>query len=575
MKKRFLSLALFLTLLSSLLLTPVSAASQFRDVSETDWFYEAVNEAAKLGIVNGTGDGLFSPNQQVTKLQFITMLIRAACATEPAMQFISDIIQSTNATEKANDVDYLVMLIEQEYDETYIDYLSENYPSASDENWWTKYVYCADRLGLFSNMYYEPSEIENLYNGNDSLCNRVEMGNYVYWFLWQEFLGEYDYDIDDASLDIAYSPDYAGFIPDMPTVKNFPWDADNISYVFISGIINGIDENRTFDPTGVMTRGQACQVIYKLLNEDKRTPISQEDIKQYVVDRSLKEVPEDIRGVFDKTAEEMKIDTKLWFDQLPEETKGSLDGLNYYYVENDYDTTICSFDTDNVHFYEQNMKKTIVRGYKVLDDHLLAVADQSYTEYYDEEKGTWVYTDKSLRDVNYYFFAIKDNKFYSQKLAKPNKDETCVNDVVRVYNIITAEQAKEMKTGTFSLSDAIGVWSTNMLSGVLNLKYPETTIVITEDTTSLSINGQTYSCKPLGNDRFELSANGKKDIYTMWTPKMDEKYLGMLYLKYDSNSLDCDALGIFSADNIYYYDDFREDQFFYLILCYEQTDMEQ
>lgn len=55
----------------------VNATNKFRDVSTSDYFYQAVMWALSKGIVNGTSDTTFSPNQSCTRAQIITMLYRA------------------------------------------------------------------------------------------------------------------------------------------------------------------------------------------------------------------------------------------------------------------------------------------------------------------------------------------------------------------------------------------------------------------------------------------------------------------------------------------------------------------
>ncbi len=50
----------------------------FTDVPSNAWYYDAVNWAAANGIVNGVGDGKFSPNAPVTREQTVTILRRFA-----------------------------------------------------------------------------------------------------------------------------------------------------------------------------------------------------------------------------------------------------------------------------------------------------------------------------------------------------------------------------------------------------------------------------------------------------------------------------------------------------------------
>ena len=54
----------------------VSAAG-FKDIKETDWFAEAVGKLSELDIVNGLPDGSFNPQGEVTRAQFIKMLVQA------------------------------------------------------------------------------------------------------------------------------------------------------------------------------------------------------------------------------------------------------------------------------------------------------------------------------------------------------------------------------------------------------------------------------------------------------------------------------------------------------------------
>ena len=61
--------------------TPAQSVS-FSDVSSSAWYYDVVKECASRGIVNGVGDGKFTPDDQLTSAQFITMLTRTFYANE-------------------------------------------------------------------------------------------------------------------------------------------------------------------------------------------------------------------------------------------------------------------------------------------------------------------------------------------------------------------------------------------------------------------------------------------------------------------------------------------------------------
>jgi hypothetical protein len=50
----------------------------FADVKAGDWFYPYVNAAAKYGIVNGVGEGVFGTGQNVTRQDIAVMLYNIA-----------------------------------------------------------------------------------------------------------------------------------------------------------------------------------------------------------------------------------------------------------------------------------------------------------------------------------------------------------------------------------------------------------------------------------------------------------------------------------------------------------------
>ncbi len=54
-----------------------SASVKFNDVKENDWYFDYVTELAEKGIVSGNGNGGFAPNANVTREQFLKMLLEA------------------------------------------------------------------------------------------------------------------------------------------------------------------------------------------------------------------------------------------------------------------------------------------------------------------------------------------------------------------------------------------------------------------------------------------------------------------------------------------------------------------
>jgi len=54
-----------------------STTSVYNDVKETDWYYEAVKTLTSKGIVSGDGTGYFYPTNNVTREQFVKMILEA------------------------------------------------------------------------------------------------------------------------------------------------------------------------------------------------------------------------------------------------------------------------------------------------------------------------------------------------------------------------------------------------------------------------------------------------------------------------------------------------------------------
>lgn len=76
MKRRILCLALALVICLGLFPSEAFAATTFKDVNASDWFYDAVQYAYDNGMMSGTGDGRFSPNYTTTRGMLVAVLYR-------------------------------------------------------------------------------------------------------------------------------------------------------------------------------------------------------------------------------------------------------------------------------------------------------------------------------------------------------------------------------------------------------------------------------------------------------------------------------------------------------------------
>lgn len=84
-KERMKRIALLTAALVVLLTVPISAASPFSDVRQTDWFASYVETARDLGIVSGYPDGSFKPSRQVSYGEFLAMAMRGQGTSNAAV----------------------------------------------------------------------------------------------------------------------------------------------------------------------------------------------------------------------------------------------------------------------------------------------------------------------------------------------------------------------------------------------------------------------------------------------------------------------------------------------------------
>lgn len=76
MKKCILPTLLAVTLCVNLAVPALAAEPTFSDVPVTHWGYADIKAAAKAGLMKGTGEGVFSPEREVSTAQFLTLLGR-------------------------------------------------------------------------------------------------------------------------------------------------------------------------------------------------------------------------------------------------------------------------------------------------------------------------------------------------------------------------------------------------------------------------------------------------------------------------------------------------------------------
>lgn len=97
------------TLLASCFAAAAAGANSFKDVKKDAWYYNAVAFAVKEGLMNGTGDGKFSPDASADRAMLVTLLYRmegepAVLKTPPFTDLEADWYRKSVAWAYANGI---------------------------------------------------------------------------------------------------------------------------------------------------------------------------------------------------------------------------------------------------------------------------------------------------------------------------------------------------------------------------------------------------------------------------------------------------------------------------------------
>lgn len=185
---------------------PADTSINFVDIDEAKWATRPITKLAEAGIISGTGDGRFQPNREVTRAEFVKMLIG---------------------------------LLDDETEQNPV----QSFGDVSESDWAFPYVNKASRVGLVV------GSADGLFHPND-LVTREEMAVMTVRLLQRlELLG------DESGSASAFA--------DAETVSE--WAADSVTALKNAGIVNG-DLGNKFNPQNSLTRAEAAQIIYNVLS---------------------------------------------------------------------------------------------------------------------------------------------------------------------------------------------------------------------------------------------------------------------------------------------------------------------
>ncbi len=192
----------------------------FSDVRADAWYKDAVDFIAARGITSGTGDGIYSPDMQLTRGQFMVLLMNAY-QIEPAGGSADSAENSDNT---GNNED------------------TGNFTDAGN-TYYTNYLAAAKSLGISNgvgnNMFAPDKEI-----------TRQEM--FVLLYNGLQLIDELPAATNDKQL---------GAFNDAGQVAS--WATEAMSALVRSGVVSGSDNG--LSPAETTTRAQMAQVLYNLL----------------------------------------------------------------------------------------------------------------------------------------------------------------------------------------------------------------------------------------------------------------------------------------------------------------------
>ena len=192
----------------------------YDDISSTEWFYGAVKYVTESEIMNGTGNGRFSPNTPLTRAMFATILHRLEGKPE-----INGQLPDSNAQETGD--------------------MNVTFSDVPEGQWYSDAVLWASENGLIKGYG------SNLFGPNDTIT-REQVVTILYRY--SEFCG----------FDISGRADLSDYT-DAAQISD--WAQDAMEWAVSAEVISGRSPT-TLVPQGQMTRAEVAQVLKNFAQND-------------------------------------------------------------------------------------------------------------------------------------------------------------------------------------------------------------------------------------------------------------------------------------------------------------------
>ena len=240
MKKALKRAVLLVMSLVLLLQVPITAeaATTFPDVKSTDWYYDNVTKLVQLGMINGDENGLFNPDANITRGEFIKLAMIAG--------------ESLYSTTPSKGVHW-----------------AEDYWNALNEAGVLEVVE-TNANNVQSSYPIIPLKAAEL----DKPISRYEMAFLINRILYTVYY-ENQMTLADAN------DSYANHIADYNTMSQAYRSI--VEQVYSKGILTGYDDS-SFQGGNALTRAEATTVILRLLSSKYRAKQNWAVEKEYEVD---------------------------------------------------------------------------------------------------------------------------------------------------------------------------------------------------------------------------------------------------------------------------------------------------
>lgn len=197
--------------------TVLSDSSVFTDFKASDWFFGAVDKAVGYGIFHGKGNGIFDPNKEITRAEFVMSLANLMGAK------LDEYTANSPFTDVTNYASTMHRAILWAHDQGYV--------------------------SGYSDHTFRPNDVIQ----REQMCVILA-----------------------KAADLVKEEDSAAFADDG---KISSWAKDAVYACLDQGLISGVGNNR-FDPRDTASRAQACVVtgkLYELLQNTELTPPEEDD----------------------------------------------------------------------------------------------------------------------------------------------------------------------------------------------------------------------------------------------------------------------------------------------------------